>query len=233
MRARALAAAGNAAEAWGLLGPLRQQRALPPAQHEVLERDLAVQSLRQAADVNALAERWEVLPKARRAEAEVLAAYAARAADLHWDDAAAHTLEQALDARWDEGLIDLYGRLPVGKLDSRRASAQRWLHAHPDSPALLVTLARLARQQGQWAQAQDFLHRALSQGAGTDAWEELGLGYAAAGEEGMARRALANALAAQRGQPTPQLPGRDLRQQIADQAVGEERDEHGLPRLRG
>lgn len=234
MRAQALAQTGRAAEAWGMLGALRQQRALPPEGLEALERELAALTLQQATDVNALAERWDVLPKACRADAQVVAAYVERAAALHWDDAAVHTLEQVLDARWDEGLAGLYGRLPVGKADSRRASAQRWLHSHPDSPALLVTLARLARQQGQWAQAQDFLHRALALGAGAEAWEELGLGHAAAGEDGMARRALANALAAQRGQATPELPGsRDLRQQIADQAVVEERNEHGLPRLRG
>jgi HemY protein len=29
------------------------------------------------------------------------------------------------------------------------------------------------------------------------------------------------------------LPGRDMRQRIHDEAVVEERDEHGMPRLRG
>ena len=31
-----------------------------------------------------------------------------------------------IDTRWDESLVALYGRLPIGKLDSRRASAQGW-----------------------------------------------------------------------------------------------------------
>lgn len=232
LRTEALAQVGRAGDAWGLLGPLRQHKALSANAYADLETRLATQSLLQADDANALAERWESLPRPLRTEADVVAAYAQRAAALRWDDAATHALEQALDSRWDESLIALYGRLPVGKPDSRRASAQRWLQSHPDSPGLLLTLARLVRQQGQWAQAQEVLHRALAQGAGADAWEELGHGYAAAGEELLARRSYANALSSGRGEPAAALPDRNLRQHIHDHAVPEERDVHGLPRLR-
>ena len=233
LRARAMAASGRAGEAYGLLGSLKQQQALSPSEHAALESQLAAQALREAGDANVLAERWETMPKPLRTDAAIVAAYAGRAAALRWDDAAAHSLEQAIDARWNESLVALYGRLPIGKLDSRRASAQRWLQAHPASPALLVTLAQLARQQGQWPQAQEFLHRALAQGASAEAWEELGHGFAAAGQEELARRSYANALNAKRGETAAELPGRDLKQKIFDEAVVEERDEHGVPRLRG
>ena len=232
LRVQALAESGRAGDAYGMLGPLKQQQALSSARYTMLESELAAQAMREADDANVLAERWETLPKPLRADAAIVAAYAERAAALRWEDAAARSLEQAIDARWDESLVALYGRLPIGKLDSRRASAQRWLQAHPASPALLVTLAQLARLQGQWPQAQEFLHRALAQGASADAWEELGHGFAAAGEEMLARRSYANALAAQRGVAATELPGRDLRQKIFDEAVVEERDEHGVPRLR-
>ena len=233
LQAQALAAQQRADEAYGLLGAIRQQQALSAAEFTALESRLAAQLIAQAGDANALAERWETLGKSLRAEPDIVAAYAERAAALRWEDAATRALEHALDARWDESLAALYGRLPIGKLDSRRASAQRWLAQHPDSPTLLVTLARLARRQGQWPQAQDFLHRALAQGAGADAWEELGHGYAAAGDEVLARRSYANALNAARGEATTALPGRGMKQRIQDEAVVEERDEHGFPRLRG
>ena len=233
LRAQAMAASGRAGEAYGLLGSLKQQQALSPSAQAALESQLAAQALREAGDANVLAERWETMPKPLRTDAAIVAAYAERAAALRWDDAATHSLEQAIDARWEESLVALYGRLPIGKLDSRRASAQRWLQAHPASPALLVTLAQLARQQGQWPQAQEFLHRALAQGASAEAWEELGHGFAAAGQEELARRSYANALNARRGEATVELPGRDLKQKIFDEAVVEERDEHGMPRLRG
>lgn len=233
LRAQALAVSGQAAQAYGLLGALRQQQALPVSELERLQAQWAAASLQQAGDANVLAERWEVLSKELRAEPDIVAAYAQRAAALRWDDAATGAIEQALDTRWDESLAVLYGELPVGRLDPRRSHAERWLQAHPASPAVLLTLARLARAQGQWPQAEDYLHRALAQGAGADAWEELGHGLAAGGDDAAARLAYANALRVQRAQAPLELPGRDMRQRIHDEAVIEERDAHGMPRLRG
>lgn len=232
LRADALAATARAGEAYGLLGALKQQQALAPPAFDALEIRLATQSLHEAADPNVLAERWEGLTKPLRLQPSVVAAYAERAAALRWEDAATRSIEQALESRWDESLVALYGRLPVGKLDSRRASAQHWLHAHPASPALLMTLGRLARQQGQWTTAQEFLHRAVAQGAGAEAWEELATGFNEAGDTASAQQCHANAVKAARGEAPVRLPVRDMRQEIHDAAVVEERDAHGLPRLK-
>lgn len=232
--AEALAANRQAGEAYGLLGALKQQRALTPAAFAALEARLAVQSLQEAGDGNALAERWDGLPKHLRSDAAVVAAYATRAAALHWDDAATRSIEQALETRWDESLAALYGRLPIDKTDSRRASAQRWLVVHPDSPALLLTLGRLEYQQGQWPQARQFLERAIEAGAGAEAWEALGHGFAGAGDTAQASRSYANALRVRDGAAPESLPV-DI-ETVADPlqatlAGREERDENGVPRL--
>lgn len=233
LRAQALAALGRAGEAYGLLGALRQNQAWPAARLGRLEAQWAEAALREAADANVLADLWESLPKPLKSEPAAVAAYAGRAAEMRWEEAAAKSLEQALDARWDESLAALYGRLPVGRLDARRAQAERWLAGHPGSPGLLLSLARLARMQSQWPQAEAYLHRALAQGAGSEAWEELGHGFAQAGDESRARLSYLNALRAARGEAPSELPGRDLRQKLFDEAVVEERDEFGMPRLRG
>lgn len=233
LRAEALGSSGQADQAWGLLGPLRQQRAWPEA--VLAERELAwaVASLREAADANALAERWDALPRALRVEPEVAATYATRAADLGWDDAATECLEQALAARWDESLASLYGHLPVGRVGHRRARATAWLKTHPGSPALRASLARLALADGDPASAEEDLYRALADGGGADAWEALGDLHAATGDETRARLCYANALAAGRGGAITALPARGPQRQAADQAMLEERDAHGMPRLPG
>ncbi|WP_408951294.1 heme biosynthesis HemY N-terminal domain-containing protein [Lysobacter sp. Hz 25] len=233
LRAQALAALGRAGEAYGLLGALRQHSVWPAERLAQLEAAWAEAALREAADANVLADHWETLPKPLKSEPAAVAAYAERAAALRWEEAAAKSLEQALDTRWDESLAALYGRLPIGRLEARRANAERWLQAHSGSPGLLVSLARISRAQGQWPQAEGYLHRALAQGANSEAWEELGHGYAQAGDENRARLSYVNALRAARGEAATELPGRDLRQKIFDEAVIEERDEHGMPRLRG
>ena len=232
LRAEALSALGRAGEAYGLIGALRQQQALPASRLSTLEATWAEAGLREAADANELADRWEALPTPLKSEPATVAADADRAAALRWDEAAANSLEQALDSRWDDSLAALYGRLPIGRLDVRRGHAERWLQVHPASPGVLLTLARLSQAQGQWPQAEAYLHRALAQGAGSEAWEELGNGFVQSGDEARARLSYANALRASRGEAITALPGRDLRQQIHDQAVVEERDAHGVPRLR-
>ncbi len=233
LRAQALAGLGRAGEAYGLLGALRQQQALPPAELARCEAQWATLGLREAADANILADRWDALPITLRSEPAAVTAYAERAAALRWDDAAAKAIEQALDARWDESLAALYGRLPIGRVEHRLANAEHWLQAHPASPGLLLTLARLQRAMGQWGRAEDTLHRAISQGAGADAWEELGHGFAQTSDDARARMAYANALAVSRGEAPTELHGRDLQQRIVDAAAIEERDTHGVPRLRG
>ncbi|TWI13546.1 heme biosynthesis protein HemY [Aerolutibacter ruishenii] len=233
LRAQALAAVGRAGEAYGLLGALRQQQALPPAELARREAHWAAHGLREAADANVLADRWDALPVALRSEPGAVAAYAERAAALRWDDAAVKALEHALDDHWDESLAVLYGRLPIGRVEHRVANVEHWLQAHPASPGLLLTWARLQRALGQWARAEDTLHRAIAQGAGAEAWEELGHGFTQARDEARARMAYANALAVARGEAPTELSGRDLQQRIVDAAAIEERDAHGVPRLRG
>lgn len=232
LRAQALAASGKSAEAYGLLGALRKQHALPDARLDVLQERWGAAALREADDANALADAWDRLPKDVRNEPEVVLAYADRAAALRWDEAALKAIEQALDARWDESLAARYGTLPIsGRIEQRRANVERWLQAHPSSPALLLSLARLDRDQGRWPQAEANLHRALAQGAGADAWEEFGNAYAQAGDADRAQRSYANALRVARGEAAVDLPGRDSRDEAENGTVAEERDDYGIPRL--
>jgi HemY protein len=207
LRALALAANGQASQAYGLLGTLRQQQALPPDRLDELQERWAGALLHEADDANVLAERWERLPKSLRTEPVVAGAYAERAAALHWDEAATRAIEQALDARWDEGLAAHYGTLPVTRFEQRGATVERWLREHPSSPSLLLARARLLRAQGQWPEAEASLHRAIAQGAGADAWEELGHGLAAQGDDALARQCYANALRAARGEDVAWITG--------------------------
>ena len=125
------------------------------------------------------------------------------------------------------------GRIAASQPSARLLTAQGWLRAHSDSPALAVTLGRLSREQQQWGKAEDYLHRAIAQGAGADAWEELGNVYAAQNDDAPARLCYLNALRAARGEATEAVPGRGVREQIFDASVIEERDQHGVPRLPG
>lgn len=210
LRAKALAATGHADAAYGLLGSLRKQHALPDAELDALQLDWAEAELREAPDGNALAERWEGLPKALRTEPAVAAAYAQRASAEGWHDAADRALRDALEQRWDEDLAHHYAELPGSETDERLRLYQGWRERYPASPAAASALATSLRRRGDWLGAESHLQSALKAGGSARIWEQLGDGYAEAGDEHRARLAYANALRANRGQPVTGLPGNTL-----------------------
>lgn len=235
LRVRALDATGRAEEAYGMLGALRSQHALPAAELDRLQARWAAGALEQAGDANSLADRWEAMPADARRDPAIVATYARRAADLRWEEAATGSIERALDDGWDESLVGLYGRLPVGRLEERQQRVERWAREHPDSPGIHLARARLARARGQWQPAHEHARAALARGGDAGAWEELGHSYAQAGRDGHARIAYANALQAARGEPASALP-EDAPLSPRDpepQPARELRDDNGLPRTPG
>jgi HemY protein len=161
-----------------------------------------------------------------------LLAYAARAGELGLEAEAATTLAEAIETQWAESLVAAYAALPTPRGDARLARAQSWLATHSDSAALALALGHLALRAGELGQAEEILARAIALGAGAPAWEELGHVFTAREDSARAQHAYANALRVQHGLAALPLGGRSLREQIADEAVMEQRDEHGLPRLR-
>ena len=230
LRAEALARLGRADEALPTIARLRAERGTDAAALSALETRLAEAALGDAAEAGTLLIRWKGLPPTLRAQPAVLVAFARRAAALHVEAQAAAALADALDARWDEAVVEAFGALPPHAGDARLARAEGWLAARSTSPALLLALARLCRHAGLPGKAEAYFHRAIAQGAGSDAWEGLGELLAQANDP-RAAVAFGNALRVARAEPPREMPGRGLRERIGDAAAGEERDEFGHPRL--
>jgi HemY protein len=233
LQMRALAAAGRAHEGVAQLPALRQTQLLEGEALDAFEAELIAQSLRQARHADELAQRWESSTRAQRSDSRIVAAYAERASALGFEDQAAAAIEHALKKRWSDDLARLYGHVPRGQRGSPLKAAEHWLKTQPNSPALLLALGRLCREEALWGKAEDYLHRALAQGAGAEAWEELGHAYAAQRDDARARVAYGNALRVARTEAAVAMPGRGLRELIQDEAVAEERTPMGVPRLPG
>jgi HemY protein len=231
LQARALAGSGRAHEAQAQLNALRREQALSADGLSALEIELTAAALAQSPQADGLVQRWNALPQRLQHAPAVVAAFAIRSAQLGLEDLGAEALAEALDAQWNETLVAIYGRLPAGRDPGRLARAEGWLAAHAASPALLVTLGQLCVVQKLWGKAGDFLHRALAQGAGAEAWELLGHAWTAQNDSERAMIAYANALRVSREEAPLALGGRSLREQIADEAVAELRNEHGIPLL--
>jgi HemY protein len=231
LQAEALSASGRAQEAFERLPVLRNEQVLSAEELFALEVRLGANALRESPDADVLKQRWNDLPSRLRESAVVVAAYARRAAELGLEDDGARIVAEALDRQWDDTLVELYGQLPAGRDDRRLVRSEGWSSARPDNAALLLCQGRLCLTQQAWSKAEERLHRAIARGGGSDAWEALGRTYTALNNSSAAEVAYANALRTQRGETPLALSGRSLREQIASEAVAEQRNEHGLPLL--
>ena len=231
LRGAALLAGGRAAEALPTLPLLARENELGADAFAALEREWTAAALLQSAHADELQQRWLALTPAQRETPPLLQAYAQRAGQLGLEGEAAQVLAEAIERRWDEALVAAYAALPTPREDTRLARAQGWLGAHADSAALALALGHLALRAGELGKAEEMLSRAEAQGAGAAAWEELGHVYTARDDAARAQLCYANALRVARAAPTVPLSGRSLREQIAAEAVAEQRDAFGFPRL--
>lgn len=232
LRGEALVSMGRASEALAQLSQPGNELDLAPDALAALQLRWHAAALQQSVHADDLHQRWLGLSERERDDQALLLAYSRRAGELGLEAEAADTLATAIDREWNETLVRQLSLLPAARNDLRLDRAQAWLAAHPASPALALALGRLLRTRQQLGSAAEVINRAIAQGAGSDAWEELGHVYTAQNDAPRAQSSYANALRLQRGEPARALGDRSLREIIADEAVAEQRDEHGLPRLR-
>ncbi|KRE96575.1 heme biosynthesis protein HemY [Frateuria sp. Soil773] len=231
--ALAALAAGDYRRARTALEPLQKSGALGSRGYAELEAAVLVASIRNAADGEALNTLWSQLPKSQRRLPAVIDAYARRAAGFGLVLPAMDELESALRREWSPLLVETWGALGNEDLDARLRRAEGWLDAHPNDAGLLLALGRMCVRQKLWGKAQQYLDRALALQPGAGVWEALGDAYAGQGDAVLAQRCYRNALAFARGDAVEPLPAglRPTRLDTRPIAV-EERDEHGVPRLR-
>ncbi len=231
--ALAALAAGDTRRARDALEPLQKSGALGTRGYTALEARVIGASLNAAPDAAALNALWSQLPKTQRRSTAAVEAYARRAVALGMLLPALDELESALRRDWSPALVEVYGALGGNDLEVRLRRAEGWLDAHPNDAALLSTLGRMCVRLQLWGKAQQYLQRSLALTPSAAAWEALGDLHAGQGDAALAQRCYRNALAFVRGEPIEALPQEQLpgRPDTRSMAV-EERNEHGVPRLR-
>lgn len=228
----ALAARGRARESLPMLARLRKAQAYAPATMDAFEAEVLGQALAQCSDAVSLRALWAEFSRNQRKAAPVAVAFARRATALGLGDDVADEVESALKAQWSDRVVEAWARLPTTQRAQRIGRAEAWLGDHPASPGLLLAIGRLCREGELWTKSEEYLRRALSNGAGPAAWEELGLLYAAQDDAPRAQRALANALAVARGEEATAVNARHGRDDVATPLPAPDvRNEHGVPVL--
>ena len=137
---------------------------------------------------------WRAMPKRLHDEEALLLAYVDVLASR--DAAAAEAaLRTGIKRRWTAAWVLRYGEIRANPSDQLKA-ASNWLKHHPDDPALLLTLGRLAAEAGELPQAKEHLEASLRAESSAAALAELGNLCAANGEQAAANSYFQRALAA-------------------------------------
>jgi len=143
-----------------LLPVLRKRKALSPAHIETLERRIWLGSLSSASDAE-LPACWLRLPKRARENATAIATLVRRQIAQGNAGDAERTLRRALNRHWDDQLAALYGEVEADDVARQIDHVERWLKAHPESPAMLDTLGRLCVRRRLWGKARSAFESSL------------------------------------------------------------------------
>lgn len=153
---------GRAADALAPLQRLAERRQIGDRELAALERRVLSQALEQAPDRATLDSLWQRFGKQERRERMVLAALIRAESRLGSRDLAATAIEAALGREWSEELAELYAQAPVEHASPRIKRAEKFLQQHPQSPGLLLALARWCRIEQIFGKAQEYLRMSLS-----------------------------------------------------------------------
>lgn len=231
--ALAALASGDVRRAREALDPLQKSGALGTRAYAALEAKILAATINAAPDGAALNTLWSQLPKAQRRVPAVIDAYARRAASFGLILPAMDEVESALRREWSSLLVETYGVLGGDDLEARLRRAESWLDGHPNDANLLLTLGRMCVRLKLWGKANQYLQRSLALAPSAGAWEALGDTFAGQGNPEQAQRCYRNALALIRGDAVESLPQEQRADRLDTRPVAiEERNEHGVPRLR-
>lgn len=152
----------RASEALAPLQRLAERRQIGDRELAALELRVLSQALEQASDRATLDGLWQRFGKHERRERMVLAALIRAEGRVGSRDLAATAIESALTREWSEELAELYAHAPVEQASPRIKRAEKLLQQHPQSPGLLLALARWCRIEQIFGKAQEYLRLSLS-----------------------------------------------------------------------
>ena len=144
--------------------------------------------------LDVLKRAWQGIPKALKNRPQLVAGYVRQLLEQGETDEAEVLLRKAIDSEWNQDLVGLYGKTPGTKPEKQLARAQQWLEQHPEDPALLLTLARLAQHNGFLDQAMKYADQSNQHHETTAAWQFKGNVLEQQGKAGEALNAYRQAL---------------------------------------
>jgi HemY protein len=159
-----------------MLPEIRRRRIISGEKLLQLERMVYIQFIRGFVTSRSIAsfeERWKLLPSRYRADPDIFRIYIECLLHHNQTTAAERQLRSFLNKRWDDELVQMYGRIDIPETHKLLDQAEAWLKSHGRSPMLLITLARLCCRLQLWGKARAYFETSLAVHPTIEAYAEL------------------------------------------------------------
>lgn len=164
-------------ELFEIIPALRKSAVISEEKAARMERNTVKNWLASADNTDVLQQVWQQLPRHLRHDPRLVRLYVTHL--LHFPDTADKALPlitSGLARQFDPALVRLYGHIVLPDSKKQLSTAEKWLKHHPQDPALLLTLGRIALRCRLWGKARGYLNECLESGKkNTDALALLGL----------------------------------------------------------
>lgn len=161
---------GNWREVLDLLPALKQRKALNTEEWQKQQLDAYASMLREASATDVLERLWAQTPNNLKRDPAIIDSYAAGLQSAGTGAKAVPLIQKALKSGWDRALVQRYGSINVGDPTVQIHEAEKWLAAHGDDPALLLTLGRLCLRNELWGKACYYLETCLKHESSPEAY---------------------------------------------------------------
>lgn len=138
-----------------------------------LSKQLMIQAI-QSKNYGELKSIWGRLPKATRAEPEMIHFYCRQLLLIGEHKPALDLIKEGLKNHWHSSLILLYGLVQEKEAARQLETAELWLSDNARSAELLLTLGRLSIYNQLWGKARDYLSESLAVSPSAEAFQVLG-----------------------------------------------------------
>lgn len=122
------------------------------------------------------------------------------------DDEVALLLRRAIESKWSDRLVELYGRVGATDAAGQLTQAEKWLQDQPRNATLLMALGRLCLRNRLWGKARSYLEASIGVQPSAAAYRELGVLLEKMGEPKQAMTNFRAALELSSDTPLPELP---------------------------
>jgi HemY protein len=166
-----------------LIPELRKQKALKPEKltqteqlcfQKLLEHSITLPEGTAIEDKRkALGETWHNMPSQLTSDDVLARHYTTLLVGIGAEAKAEPVLKGLIKSRWDDELVNLYGRIEGDNLKKQLDTARSWLKDYPLNPDLLLTLGRLSQRNEHWGKAVTYFEQSLEQSPRAETLSEL------------------------------------------------------------